>query len=167
VHLSDKALKTLQRIEVHKASVQLLLARKHLSTVRDRLKPGHEVATDPADGSCFRLNVSARMRLRGGRTWIEGRASQPRRHDPVLIRALRSAHRLTATGADRLPVLESAPATPYLRRIVRLAFLAPDLQAMILDGRQPAGLTLEQLTRGDVPTGWADQRAMFAAARAN
>jgi DNA invertase Pin-like site-specific DNA recombinase len=160
-------LKTLRRIEVHKASLQLLLPRNHLSTVRDRLKPSHDVSTDPGDPSCFRLIVPARMRLRGGRTWIEGSAEKPRRHDPVLIRALRSAHRLTATGADRLPVLESAPSTPYLRRIVRLAFLAPDLQTMILEGTQPAGLTLEQLTRRDIPCGWADQRAMFAAARAN
>ena len=50
----------------------------------------------------------------------------------------------------------------HMRRIVRLAYLAPDLQTMILQGRQPPSLTLEQLTRGDIPPGWSDQRAMFA-----
>lgn len=160
-------LQIFQRIHVHRASLQLLLPRKHLSIVGERLDLGHHVTTDEGDGACFRLTVPVRMHFRGGRTWVEGAAARPRRPDPVLVRALRTAHRMTATGADRLPVLEAAPATPYLRRIVRLAFLAPDLQAMILEGRQPAGVTLEQLTRGDIPCAWADQRAMFAAAGAN
>ena len=43
----------------------------------------------------------------------------------------------------------------------RLAFLAPDLQAAILEGRQPAHLTLEQLIERPIPIDWEEQRAIF------
>lgn len=57
-----------------------------------------------------------------------------------------------------VPALETAPTLPYHRMLLRLAFLAPDIQRDILGGRQPAGLTLEQLVRGDIPPGWDAQR---------
>jgi len=47
-----------------------------------------------------------------------------------------------ATG---LPVLAGAPDTPWRRRLVRLAFLAPALQRANLDGTQPPNLTLADL----------------------
>ena len=43
--------------------------------------------------------------------------------------------------------------------LLKLVFLAPDLQAEILEGRQPPGLTLQSLISSALPTGWADQRA--------
>lgn len=46
----------------------------------------------------------------------------------------------------------------YLRRLVPLAFLAPDIQAAIMDGRQPVGLTLQSLRDRKIPMSWADQR---------
>jgi hypothetical protein len=52
---------------------------------------------------------------------------------------------------------ESVP-NSYLRRIVRLAFLAPDIQRAILEGRQPPGLTAQQLAQRGLPLAWADQR---------
>jgi len=45
-----------------------------------------------------------------------------------------------------------------LRRLVPLAFLAPDIQAAIMDGRQPVGLTLQSLRDREIPMSWADQR---------
>lgn len=157
-------LRLLKRVEVHSTSLQLLMPRKHLPALRTRLDASHDVEIDPADAARLRLIVPIRMRLRGGRTWIQSSASPTRRHDPAMIRALRAAHLMTTRGVDGVPMLEIGPSSPYLRRIVRLAFLAPDLQTMILQGRQPPGLTLEQLTRGDIPPGWSDQRAMFAQA---
>jgi hypothetical protein len=57
-----------------------------------------------------------------------------------------------------LPVIEASPSTPWRRRLVRLAFLAPDLQRAILKGRQPPGLTLSRLLENPVPMNWADQK---------
>jgi hypothetical protein len=48
-----------------------------------------------------------------------------------------------------------------VRKIVRLAFLAPALQAAILDGRQPAGLTLERLIQSPPALLWDDQTHEF------
>jgi hypothetical protein len=46
----------------------------------------------------------------------------------------------------------------YLRKMAGLAFLAPDIQRAMLEGRQPAGLTGQQLVQQGVPLAWADQR---------
>jgi hypothetical protein len=52
-----------------------------------------------------------------------------------------------ALGADRC----------YVRRILGLACLAPDLVMAIIEGREPSGLSLERLVKG-VPMGWEEQR---------
>jgi site-specific DNA recombinase len=45
-------------------------------------------------------------------------------------------------------------------RLIRLAFLAPDIVESIVDGRQPSDLTAEALTRHIViPIEWPSQRA--------
>ncbi len=47
----------------------------------------------------------------------------------------------------------------YFARIVRLAYLAPDITTAILGGRQPANLTAARLAHiGTLPLGWTDQR---------
>ncbi len=47
----------------------------------------------------------------------------------------------------------------YVRRILDLAFLAPNITTAVLDGGQPVDLTAERLTKpGEIPTDWAGQR---------
>ena len=58
-------------------------------------------------------------------------------------------------------MLEAIPASPYHRRLLRLAFLAPELQRAILAGRQPVGLTLKQLLDQRLPLLWTEQIGMF------
>jgi site-specific DNA recombinase len=50
---------------------------------------------------------------------------------------------------------------PYIRTRIPLAFLAPTLQAAILDGRQPVQLSVAQLIRDDIPMGWDEQARLF------
>jgi hypothetical protein len=45
----------------------------------------------------------------------------------------------------------------FVSRLLRLTLLAPDIQEAILEGRQPKGLQLEELTRA-VPGAWEGQR---------
>ena len=45
----------------------------------------------------------------------------------------------------------------YVNRLLRLTLLAPDIQEAILDGRQPKGMQLEELTR-TMPSEWGVQR---------
>lgn len=50
---------------------------------------------------------------------------------------------------------------PCLRKVSRLAFLAPDIQRAILDGRQPAGLTLKAMRLSSLPCDWEARRRLF------
>jgi site-specific DNA recombinase len=151
------------RIEVLKNAVHLLMPVEYLASMRDRLEVGETADLDAADPKLLRLVLPMRLRLRGGRCWIVGGTAPSARRDPVLIKALRSAHAMLKTDAAGLPVLDAAPPSPYLRRLIRLALLAPDLQREILAGRQPPGLTLEQIMHAPMPELWSDQAQMFEA----
>ena len=48
----------------------------------------------------------------------------------------------------------------FVSRISRLALLAPDIVDAILEGKQPASLTLKDLMK-PFPVGWDRQRALF------
>jgi len=110
--------------------------------------------------------ISVRPVFRGGRTWIvstDGKASV-RSADRSLLKALALAHRgladYNAAPTQSPAQWRQAQAVPdsYLRRLMGAAFLAPDIQRAILEGRQPAGLTGAQLMNAGIPLAWADQR---------
>jgi len=48
----------------------------------------------------------------------------------------------------------------HVRRLLRFAYLAPDIVEAIIEGRQPRALTVKLQLRG-IPLGWEDQRAAF------
>jgi hypothetical protein len=52
----------------------------------------------------------------------------------------------------------------FVNRLLRLTLLAPDIQEAILDGRQPKGMQLEELTRV-MPSGWEEQCESVAIGR--
>jgi DNA invertase Pin-like site-specific DNA recombinase len=90
-----------------------------------------------------------------------GRCSSSRR-DPVLIRALRTAHAMLDHDRSGRPYLSRVPGPRYQRRLARLAFLSPRIQAAIIEGRQPAALTLEYLVRHKLPIAWHEQERFVA-----
>ena len=47
-------------------------------------------------------------------------------------------------------------------RVLRLTLLAPEIVEAIMEGRQPAGMTMAGLLTG-VPVVWAEQRAVLGA----
>jgi hypothetical protein len=149
------------RVEIHAGSVHLLLPQKYLGKIRGRLEAGMLAEPDPVHAGYFRLTLPWRMQLRGGRTEILAGAKDAPQPDPVLIRALRTFHGMLEGETKKAPVLQAAPATPWRRRLVRLAFLAPDIQQAILEGRQPDDLTLARLMKAEIPILWSAQRRMF------
>jgi site-specific DNA recombinase len=149
------------RIEIHAGSVQILLPIRFFNKVKDRLDSGAQAGPDPAEPGHLRLIFPWRMQLRSGRTEILAGARNAPEPDPVLIKALRTAHAMLAVHSTKNPVLEAAPTTPWRRRLVRLAFLAPDIQRVILDGRQPNDLTLATFMKGEIPLLWSEQRRRF------
>lgn len=65
---------------------------------------------------------------------------------------------MLARDSASLPTLTAAPTSPYDRRILRLALLAPDIQQAVLRGRHPRQLNLETLLNQDLPLVWSEQR---------
>ncbi|QZH75499.1 MAG: recombinase family protein [Erythrobacter sp.] len=95
--------------------------------------------------------------LRGGKRMVVRGQPRQARPDPVLIASLRKAHAML--GRERgQPVLTSSPASFYDRAILRLAFLAPDLQRDILRGLQPHHFNLEAMKTLAIPLAWSQQR---------
>jgi hypothetical protein len=85
--------------------------------------------------------------------------------DLALLKAVGRARRwfdqLASGRATSLAAIGSQEgiSVRYVGRLIRLAFLAPPLVEMIAQGRQPAELTAEMLTRSIMlPLEWAAQK---------
>ena len=158
---SPDPLDLLSRVEIHARSVHLLMPLAGSEGMRSRLRDGEQLMPDRQDPSQLRLILPVRMQKHGGRTSILDISDAPGRPDPVLIKALRSAHAMLGRDKGGEPVVEAIPSSPYHRRLLRIAFLAPDLQRSILAGRQPPGLTLKKLLEQRLPLLWSDQMRVF------
>ena len=80
-----------------------------------------------------------------------------------MIRVLARAHRWkrlleddTFRSAGELAEAEGVTRS-FVNRLLRLTLLAPEIVEAILDGRQPKGLQLEDLTQA-LPNDWEEQR---------
>ncbi len=115
------------------------------------------------------VTIPIALPLRGGRRSIAAGQPDSADHDTTLIAALRKAHAMVGQDERGHPIILTVPKSPYERRLLRLAFLAPDIQQAILAGRQPRSLNLEQMIRGELPLAWSRQREMlrFQAPRAH
>ena len=158
----------LRRVDLLPNSVQLWIDGVTITQLQHRLVAGEDAHIDPATKVVF-VTSPVRLKLRGGRTWIEGPAAvatkAEHKPDEGLVQGLRKAHRTVRDlGLFGPPAMATrSAASQYERRRTRLAFLAPDLQRALLAGDQPIGITLESLVGGDIPLAWADQRKLFAA----
>ena len=114
------------------------------------------------------LHVPFRVVKRGGRKEMqlpEG-ATQPRRTDSALVKALARAFRWKrmlesgefATIAELAEREGIAPSC--MTRVLRLTLLAPDIVEAILDGRQGPEVTLARVLE-PFPVAWTEQRHMF------
>jgi hypothetical protein len=120
------------------------------------------------DGDTITVTIPMQWKRRGGRKVIiapdggDAWAPAKPRPDETLIRALARAHRwkrLLEEGTYRsaVEIAEAEGVTrSFVNRLLRLTLLAPDVQEAILDGRQPKGLQLEELTR-TMPIVWGEQ----------
>lgn len=126
------------------------------------------IAIPPADADGLtRWSIDLVLQTRGGRSWLENAGAAKRRPDRALIAGLRRGHAILAEAgmhpSGRTALWRDAKAIddPYLRSLAQLAFLAPDIQEGILEGRQPPGLTLKDLRLQKIPFSWSDQRSLL------
>ncbi len=165
--LSEDLLTLPTRVEIHMHGVDMLVPLRLWPRMRSSLGPGDLAAPDAADPSQLRLSLSLRLQTRGGRTEILVGSDAHRRLDFSLIKALRAAHAMLDTDRTGAPSLAASPVTSHRRRLIRLAFLAPDLQRAILAGRQPPAMTLARLMLDDIPLCWSEQRRLYGLIAAN
>ena len=131
------------------------------AAIEKGLRADERLWCDPAQPEHVRLSIGVSPRLAGGRTRHLGaqghRATASVTCDPVLIRALRTAHVRTAALLD--PATATAPVTSQCERnLLRLTCLASDITLAVLEGQRPEALTLQHLILGDPPADWAIQR---------
>ena len=125
------------------------------------------------DGKTIIVRIPMTWKRRGGRKVIvapdggDAWAPAKPRPDETLIRALARAQRWKAMLEDRRyrsagDLAEAEGVTrSFVNRLLRLTLLAPDIVEAILDGRQPKGMQLEELTR-TMPSTWTAQRESIA-----
>jgi site-specific DNA recombinase len=165
-------LATVRRVTVEETVVQMILSRSGLRTVlvRGTDIPSTRLASTRGQedqDDLMQVSISVRLTRCGGgiRLIVPGESGGGRTATPnaVLIKAVARAHvwheRLLSGKAPSLrAVAREHGVTPrYVRRILRCAFLAPDLVEAILQGYQSPGLTLAGLCHA-LPLDWAEQR---------
>src|SRR5438105_8215563 len=141
---------------------------------RGALLGGDVPSSASADGcdSAIELTAAVAFTRRGAETKLvlPGLAQQNHssRCDPALIKAIargRAWFEELATGRARsLQQLAKRDGISrrYIRRLVGLAFLSPQLVEAILQGGQRAELTATRLTELDLPLDWAEQHKLLA-----
>jgi len=125
------------------------------------LRLSHLGPHDP-DERIFSLQIAAQLCRAGMETRLLIAGEQAAEPDATLIRLLTRAHSVWARMKSS-SMAEAAAAegltSSYVTRLVRLVFLAPDIVAAILDGRQPPALSANRLMQDTkLPLAWVEQR---------
>ena len=159
------------RVQIHSGWVNVTLDQMGLAVwlnAKDQQQSAH-AGGDDDERHLMVLTIPARLK----RTGIEIRmvvedGSEPANVDPVLVRLLVRAQAIRARLLQEpsLPLKEIAAeeriSSSYVTRLLRLAFLAPDVVTAILSGRHPPQLTANRLmddTR--LPLSWTAQRELL------
>ena len=163
----------IRRVDLGATSVTIHLTAAARDKVGGLSSMVHKLPRDDKaqdDGTGLAVTIALSFARRGGRTHALGPAGQTAVDRPDINPALGAA--LIRAEAWRRKLLSGEVATvdelakaegfapTHATRILRMAFLAPDLKRMILEGRQPATLSLRAVMTKTVPLGWREQRRM-------
>lgn len=149
------------------ASGVLSHGQLHLQFAAAPIAAALGVAADAVSAGLLTCTQPFAVRRRGVETRILAGERLPA-PDPVLQRTLAEAHgwaKALRAGRSLSDIAaETGHSEPYIRTRIPLAFLAPKVQAAILDGHQPAELSVAQLLRQGVPMEWEAQARIFGLA---
>jgi hypothetical protein len=147
-----------------------IIIKMHRDAVlgRDLPSPASE---DPSSGA-IELTAAVAFKRRGVETRLMlpglDHPNHSAKSDPALIKAIARGRawfdELTTGRVLSLQALAERDGITrrYIRRLVGLAFLSPELVEAILQGRQPVELTATRLTELDLPLDWTEQRRLLA-----
>ncbi|WP_439604253.1 recombinase family protein [Shinella sp.] len=160
-----------RRIELRPAELVLDIDRQALlNLLINNERPDHHSPAPESRLNPIRIQVPIAIKRRGVETRMvlaNGTAPAPQ-IDPALIHLLARAHtylvKLTDGSGRNLTQIAADCQTELseVSRILPLAFLAPQITAAIMSGRQPASLTAQRLLRlSDLPIRWDDQVSLI------
>jgi len=172
----DFARSILVRAQVHANRIDLDVGSPRLVSwllsqgADEGIVEGNRTSSANADGSeqsLIRLSIPASLQRTGKEMkFIVDGVTNSAPPDTTLIRLLvrsqKLAKRMFEPNCPPLAAIahEERITASYATRLVRLAFLPPDIVAAILAGKQPAGLTANKLMADTrLPLDWRDQRA--------
>jgi site-specific DNA recombinase len=123
-------------------------------------------APDSASHLSLKRHVPMQIRRRGVelRLVINGGARASCKTDQSLLKAVARAHcwlNDLVRGRSMVEIAKrNGVGKQYVSRLIRLAFLAPEMVELILAGRQPPELTAQSLRAGrfDIPVDWVAQK---------
>jgi len=125
-------------------------------------------APDGSSHLSLKRHVPMQIRRRGVelRLVISSGARASCKTDQPLLRAVARAHcwfddLVTGRCGSMVEIAKcNGVGKQYVSRLIRLAFLAPEMVERIVAGRQPPELTAQALRTGrfDIPVGWAAQK---------
>lgn len=148
-------------------SVDLRQGRIRLQLAADPIARALGTSPEELAPDLLSFDQSFTLRRRGVETRIIAGSLLPA-PDPVLIQTLADAHvwaKLLRAGTSLTEITAATGhSEPYIRSRIALAFLAPKLQAAILDGRQPPDISVARLARVGIPMDWSAQAQLFAQA---
>ena len=158
--------RSFEKIQITPDEVKMLVSRKGLA---GQLGLDGRLAIDP-DLDPITIQAEARLKRLGGELHliVKDRTIRSRtpKSDPSLIDALVQAWSwrkgfLADPSLQLKDVGEEIGQSPsYISRMMRLAYLAPDICEAILQGTQPPDISLKRLLRG-IPLSWQEQRQKF------
>ena len=158
------------RIVVHATSLEVAIVRPALRAVLLDGRPTDRVddhVVEKGTQDVFTFTIEARVKRCGGETRLVVPANSgiepPQRPVLSLIKAIARVHQWPEQiiggrfrGRHSIAQLTGIEER-YAGRILNCAFLAPDIVEAILEGRQPADLTVQKLLH-NLPLDWAEQR---------
>ena len=128
-----------------------------------------EAETLVEEGSTVRIRLSLLRTRRGRYAAVFPPGCEHPKPDGALIAAVAKAHEWKAMllsgeaqSIDTIAARAGSERT-HVGRVLKLAFLSPELTRSILEGRQPSGLRLAQLLDADLPLAWHHQPAFLEA----
>jgi hypothetical protein len=142
-------------VHLQSEQVQIDLSSHALNAAPSKLESGETALFENKQVTRFAIAIS--LPKRGGRFTIVPSQTRKPRIDKTLVASLRKAHQMLKTQ-NGMPLVEQAPASPHASKILRMAFLAPDIQSDIMKGLQPPSLNLQRLKQMHIPLCWDAQR---------
>jgi site-specific DNA recombinase len=165
----------LHRVVVHESYIEIMIGK---TALREVLKRNSSFSTDDSETSVTKsihesdlicLTIEVNKARTGGQVHLvvsPGSLPTEARPNPSLVKAIARAYSwseqlLNGQMPDQNSIArDTGLHDRYVCRVLRCAFLAPDIVEAILEGRHPPDLTFKKLCN-NIPMNWADQRKQF------